>query len=130
MIRVAPVIAQQLGSGAIVADENIEIAVVVEVSNGRATADFWRNEVRSELIANVLENSSAVVSEHKLWLGIVRVGVIALNVVEHVAIRHKEVARAVVVIVKEARAETAHVKGCVAELRAKGRVRPWASPRS
>ena len=52
----------------------------------------------------------AVVAKHELRFGVRGFRVIALNIVEHVTVRHNQIARAVIVIVEKPRAEAAHVK--------------------
>ena len=122
MIRVATIVAQQLWSLSVVVDEDIQIAIVIEVTDRRATADSRQEEIRPKLIADILKKSAAGVAEHELRLGILRVCVIALDIIEHVTVRHKQVTRSVIVVIKKSRPETAHMKSCVRELRAKRRV--------
>src|SRR5690348_17662241 len=119
VVGIAAVVAQKLRGLPIVADENVKIAVVVEVADRCAPANSRQEKIRSKLVANILENSSAGVAEHQLRLGIFCIRVIALDVIEHVPVCPEEIKAAVVIKIEEACTESPHVEDCIAELRAK-----------
>src|SRR2546423_7454056 len=73
VIGVAAIVAQQLWSLPIVVDEDVQIAIVIEVTDRRSTADLRQEKIRPELIADVLKDAAAGVAEHELRLGILRV---------------------------------------------------------
>ena len=114
---------------AIVAHENIEIAVVVEIAHRRAPADGGRDEIGSQLIANIHEYAVARVVEHQLRFCMAGAGPVSIDVVEHVARGQKDVQPAVVIVIHESRAEHAGVKSGVAQFRAEGGVFEHATPK-
>src|ERR1035438_1048661 len=50
VVRIAAIVAEELGRSAVIAYQNVEVAVVVEIADGRAPADRRHLEVRSQLI--------------------------------------------------------------------------------
>jgi len=50
------------------------------------------------------------IAEHEFRFRVRRLGVVALNVVQNVSIGHEQIARAIVVIVHKARAESTQMK--------------------
>src|SRR5437773_3948229 len=122
VIRIPAIVAQQLRSLPVVVYQDVQIAIVIEVTDRRTATDSRQDKIRPELIADVLKDAAAGVAEHELRLGILRVCVIALDIIEHVTVRHKQVTRSVIVVIKKSRPETAHMKSCVREFRAEGRV--------
>jgi len=50
------------------------------------------------------------IAEHEFGFRVRRLGVVALNVVQNVAVGHEQIARAIVVVIHKARAEPAQVK--------------------
>lgn len=110
VIRIAAVIAKQLRSLPVVADKNVQIPVVVKIADSRATADARQYKIGAELIADIFENSSTGVTEHELGFRVACLGMIELDVIEDVAIGHKEIAATVVVVIHKTRPKAAHVK--------------------
>jgi len=110
VIGVASVVAQQLRSLPIVADEDVEVSIVVKVGDGSAPAHAREQKIRSQLVAHVLEYSMPGVPEHELGFRVGCIGVVALNVVQDVSIGYEQIARAIVVIVHKARTEPAQMK--------------------
>ena len=64
MIGVASIIAQQLRRLPIVAHEDVEVPIVVKISDGSAPAHARELKIRSQLLAHVLEYSMPGVAEH------------------------------------------------------------------
>src|SRR5258708_17299403 len=85
VIIIPSIVSQQLRWLAVVVYENVEIAVVVEVADGGATAHAWQLKIRTKSVADVFENSVPGIAEHLFGFGIMGVGVVALDVVEDVA---------------------------------------------
>src|SRR5207244_12384492 len=98
MMSIAPVIAEQLRRLTVVAYQNIQVAVVVEIAHGGSATDAAQLEVRPQLAAHVFEGAPARVAEHELRFGVLSIGVIELDVVKDVAVGHEDVAGAVVVV--------------------------------
>src|SRR5262249_27497966 len=68
-----------------------------------------------ELVAYVLEGVAAVIAIEKLRLRIARLRVVKLYVVQNMPVGHEDVARPVVVVIDEERAEAAVPESGVAE---------------
>src|SRR5258708_326348 len=110
MIGVAAIVAQQLRRLPIVADEDVEVSIVVKIGDGSAPAHARELKIRSQLVAHVLEYSMPGVPKHELRFRVGCIGVVALNVVQNVTIGHEQIARAVVVIIDKARTEPTQMK--------------------
>jgi hypothetical protein len=104
---IATIITEQLWALAVVVNENVQIPIIVEVANSGTPAHAWQLDVRSKAIADVLENAMPHVAEHQLGFSVTGIGVVAFNVVKDVAVRHKEIASAIVVVIHEACPERA-----------------------
>src|SRR6516164_7123132 len=102
MIGIAAVIAQQLRRLAVVVHQEVEIAVVVEITDSYAATHARQAKISAKLITNIFKDTAPAVAEHELRLGIARVGVVSLDVVEHMPVGDEDVARAVVVIIENA----------------------------
>src|SRR5437879_8304854 len=112
VIRVTSVVAKQLRCLAVVAHQNVEVSIVVEVADGGTPADARQGEITAELITDVLKDASPTIAKHQLRLGVLRARVVALDVIEDVAVLHQKITETVVVVVQETGAESTHVK-CV-----------------
>ena len=69
-----PLVAQQVRGAAVVGDQQIEIAVVVDVAGGQRAADVLDREPGSRLTADVAEAAAALVSQQQLALRLGRAG--------------------------------------------------------
>src|SRR5580658_7738807 len=117
MVRIAAIVAQQLRGLAAIIHENIEIAIIVEVGDGSATANARQLKIHTKPVADVFENSVTGIAEHHLRFGILRIRVVKLDVVEDVSIGQEEISRTVVVVIHEARAEGADAIGRISNFR-------------
>src|ERR1039458_4032774 len=99
-VGIAAIVAEELSRSAVIAYQNVEVAVGVEIAHRGAPANARRLDVRSQLIADVYEHAIARVVEHQLRLRIAGARPVALDVVEHMNGRHEYVPAAVVVVVK------------------------------
>src|SRR5262249_15780355 len=97
----ASVVAEQLGVLPVVRDEEIEIAVVVEVTDGEAAADTLGRECRAGVPADLDEVPPRRVAKEQLALHVGRPGTKKRRVVEDVAVRNGDVELSVVVLVEE-----------------------------
>src|SRR5579884_1035208 len=122
MVRGVAFVSEQLGPPSVIADENIQVSVVIAVPDGCAPADAGNGKVRAKLVAYVLENAITPIAEHQFRFSVADVLMIKLNVVENVAVHHDNVARAVVIIIHEACAEAAVMPGGITELGGESRV--------
>src|SRR5579871_2959366 len=59
VIFVATIVTQQLRSLSAIVDEDVQVAVVVEVSDSCSPAHPRQLKIRAKLIANILENAAA-----------------------------------------------------------------------
>jgi len=59
---------------------------------------------------HILKNAAALISKHHFRFGVRRSRMIALNIVQDVAVRHEDVDQAIVVVVEKARAESTGMK--------------------
>src|SRR5579883_2335537 len=57
MVRGVAFVSEQLGPPSVIADENIQVSVVIVVPDGCAPADAGNGKVRAKLVAYVLENA-------------------------------------------------------------------------
>src|SRR5947209_2780021 len=97
VVRVAAVVAQQLRRAVEVADDYVNVAVVVYVAEGDATAHALLRERGAELFADLGECAIAVVVVHELALAVVY----ELRI--DVAVGDEQINPAVVVVVEELR---------------------------
>src|SRR5207247_9282951 len=61
LVRIPTIVAQQLWSLPIVVDQDVQIAIVIEVTDRRTTDDAWQPEIRSKLATYIFENAAACV---------------------------------------------------------------------
>src|SRR3984885_2666358 len=107
MIAGGSVVAQQSGRFIAVHDENVEVAVVVEVAERAAAADVARCDGRTALIAELYKSSIALVAKDKAGIAR-RIFVIdALQFWSHRSSDNENVRIAVVVEIDQAGTPTA-----------------------
>src|SRR5436309_2141679 len=115
MIGVSAVVAQQLRPLAIVTNQNVDVAVIIEIAGRCAAAYAGRLHAGTEPQAHVFKPAPPDIAEHQLGLTIACIGAIALDVIQYVSIGHKEITRTVVVVIKEAGSKTAQIVCVVAD---------------
>src|SRR6476469_2437143 len=63
VVRIAAIVAQKLRRLAIIADQNIELAIVVEIADRSTSAHARKCKVGPKLIADIFESAAASVPE-------------------------------------------------------------------
>src|SRR5258708_3985948 len=113
VVLITSVIAKELRRLSVVADKDVEVAVVVKVGHGSTATDERHLEIRAQRIADIFEDTVSVVTEHQLGFGVAGFWMVFLDVVEDVTVCHEEVASAVIVVVEKAGAKTTDPEGGV-----------------
>src|SRR5205823_6119715 len=57
VVRIASIVAKELRRLTAVADQNVQVAIVVKIADGRSPAHSRRQKSRPEMIAHVFENT-------------------------------------------------------------------------
>src|SRR5438093_522896 len=122
VIPVSAIVAQQLWRLPIVADQEVQVAIVVKISRRQAPADARRLDIRPQPSTHVLEDASAVVFEYELGLRIRGAGVIEADIVEDVTVGNNDIPAPIVIVVDESRSKAAVVPGGVTQLCGKRRI--------
>src|SRR5213082_2567129 len=73
VIRISAIVSKKLRPLPIVAHQNVQVAVVVEIPHCGAAAHGRQLKIRPELIAHILENAMPRVAKHQLRLGVVNI---------------------------------------------------------
>ena len=120
VIRVAAVVAQEFRIIAAIVDDDVDVAVVVEISGSKAAANDGTHEIWAERLGNFLELAFAQVAKHQQRLFVSDLAVIELHVVEHGAVQLQNVGPAVVVVIQKFHRNAAQQDGFVADAGAKG----------
>ena len=115
MIGVRAVVAQELGVVAAHVDGEVEVAVIVEVGDGQAASRNGLHEVGAQGFGHLLELALSQVAEHQLGFGILDLGVVKVDVVEHGAVHLADVRPAVVVVIHELHRDAAQENRLVAD---------------
>ena len=127
---IAAVVAQQLGVLAVVGDEQIEIAVVVDVADGEPAADLLRARTPDPRVRPTSpKRRFASVAEQQLALHVRRPGAELRRVVEDVPVGDGDVELRVVVEVEERDAEADEGQRGKADAALRRRVREQARAR-
>src|SRR5437667_130090 len=98
VIPVSAIVAQQLWRLPIVADQEVQVAIVVKISRRQAPADARRLDIRPQRSTHVLEDASAVVFEYELGLRIRGAGVIEADIVEDVTVGNNDIPAPIVIV--------------------------------
>src|SRR5437016_4452821 len=122
VIPVSAIVAQQLWRLPIVADQEVQVAIVVKISRRQAPADARRLDIRPQPSTHVLEDAPAVVFEYELGLRIRGAGVIEADIVEDVTVGNNDIPAPIVIVVDESRSKAAVVPGGVTQLCGKRRI--------
>src|SRR6266446_3884017 len=97
--------AVQIGRAVVGGHQDVQVAVAVEITEGKAAADFWRFETASNLAGNVAEFSAARIQKKLGWLRVADVAADVSNGFINVAVGDGEVKSAIEVDVEEHAAE-------------------------
>ena len=103
---VPAVIAKHVRSLTDVSDDNIEVAIVVEIARGKRPAWLFQREPRTRSRSNIFEFSGSVVLQQQIALLVT--GAVAKHayIVDHVAISDGQIEVRVVVVIEKQRAKT------------------------
>ena len=105
MIAVAAIVAIEQGGAAAVGDDDIEVAVVVEIGDRGAATHVLDAERRPAFGGHIFELAAANVFVEQVALPVAELGVVEFHVVGDVAVGAEDVEVAVVVVVEEFGAE-------------------------
>src|ERR1039458_3563479 len=105
VIAVAAIVAIEQRRAAAIGDDDVEVAVVVEIGDGGAAAHVLDAKRRSALGRNVLEAAAADVLVEKVALLVAELRVVEFHVVGDVTVGAEDVQTAVVVEVEQLGAE-------------------------
>src|SRR5262249_48678255 len=115
MIAGAAIVQQQLRLLAIVAHQNIEVPIVIDIRQSRSPTHARKLKIRSEFVTHVLKDTTTGIAIEKLRLRVTSLRVVQLNVVQNMPVSHEYVARSVVVVIDEKRTEAAVPESRVTE---------------
>jgi hypothetical protein len=76
MIAGGALVQQQLRLLTIIAHQNVEVSVVINISHSRPAAHARELKIRSELVAQVIEGAATVIAVEKLRLRVARLRVV------------------------------------------------------
>src|SRR5207247_9977475 len=114
---VSTVVAEQVAGASVGSHENVEIAVIVEVAEGRAASDVGFGEGASCLRRNFAELLVPQIAEQVGRLSISDLALNFVDVVFHVSVRDEDVGQAVEVVIEEETTEGQGQQALVADLR-------------
>src|SRR5262249_16344669 len=109
VVGVLRLIQEERGRGADVPDDDIEIAVVVDIPEGRAAERLERAVVEAGVGGDIGEFGFAVVTEEQDGLDVAGVGWQGVDERSEVSVGNKEVVPAVVIEVGETYAPASHI---------------------
>src|SRR4051794_26514926 len=93
--------AKQLRRLPVIVNQNIEVTVIVEISDSCASTDSGRVEIRAQRARNIFELSAIPITEHQLRLGVTDFAVDLMDIVQDVSIRDEDICETVTVEVQK-----------------------------
>jgi hypothetical protein len=90
-VAIPAIIPEKIGSLAVIADDHVQITVVVQITGGERAADFLHRESRAGYRTHIVEPAFAVVLQEKILLFVRRVVAELADVVDDVSVRYRQI---------------------------------------